>query len=403
MTTKVLNLRLGEKLPSCKFDFNKLYYLSTHILNGDAVKNYGKARLQQEATEAWITKRLIYAGITYDDSKVSLNDAELDLIPGSKILSSVDALKFEICVRNGTNIDVHPDECRYWDAQDLEFSSKFLVLKKEHDQKWRSLLANIIGNTLSDPAEEDGPAGESDVSSHQLLQVSVDKPQEFESEAALNAADPIKDRAISEEADIEMLLGTSGCTYLLSKKGKSLAKFTSLAGYGTGKYFSADTAEAGVPLDFEAGDQTWIQVDTNGINPDTTAIETQTVYKYLVSLEKMKKVTDYKMSYLKLKRKDGAGADVDGFTVEIEKNMKYSSVQIGKLSTSTSCKSWYRTNGPAYEKSVGSKFMLPIFRWKFERVHSMSKIQKPYMITKVAMTLPAGKPVKARWDNIHNT
>lgn len=42
-----------------------------------------------------------------------------------------------------------------------------------------------------------------------------------------------------------------------------------------------------------------------------------------------------------------------------------------------------------------SKFVQFAFRYKFERVHTISKINKPYVLLSVPLTLKANKPVKA--------
>jgi hypothetical protein len=61
-----------------------------------------------------------------------------------------------------------------------------------------------------------------------------------------------------------------------------------------------------------------------------------------------------------------------------------------------SCKNWLKTTSTFFEKFVESngKFMMPLFRWKFERVHITNKIQKPYAATSKAITLAPNKPVR---------
>ena len=62
----------------------------------------------------------------------------------------------------------------------------------------------------------------------------------------------------------------------------------------------------------------------------------------------------------------------------------------------TTCKNWFKTNGPAFTKYTDSKgaYLKTAFRWKYERVHQMNKVQKPYAFTAVAISFTAGKPLK---------
>ena len=80
--------------------------------------------------------------------------------------------------------------------------------------------------------------------------------------AALESADgPVKERAASEIPDVELIRGHSGSTYILSSKGRSIAKHSQICGVGTGKFVSADSKIPGTVFDFEKGDKTLISAD----------------------------------------------------------------------------------------------------------------------------------------------
>lgn len=124
---------------------------------------------------------------------------------------------------------------------------------------------------------------------------------------------------------------------------------------------------------------------------DNTNFEVMSLYRYLVHLEKAKKITKYELSYSSVERKPTS--EEDGFTVKLATPHKFKVLAPQDVSKKPSCKTWL---GDCMEAVGKSCVLAPIFRWRFERVNAVSKIQKPYVMLTRSLTLEPGKPVEAR-------
>ena len=123
-TAKVLNLRLNGN--SAVYDWNKLHYLSCATpFIGETVQQYGESRVKTEFLDLWLQKKVSYSGLGFDDSDVSVTDAELAKLPLGESFKNVDATKFEVLIRNGGKLEVHPDDIKFWLAQDSNFANPF--------------------------------------------------------------------------------------------------------------------------------------------------------------------------------------------------------------------------------------------------------------------------------------
>ena len=131
----------------------------------------------------------------------------------------------------------------------------------------------------------------------------------------MNKQDKIIERHSIDQGDVEAIIGQSGHTYLISKKGRSLNKLCMISGLGAGRYVPQDSTEVGLNFDIE-NDKTIIQCDMSGIDPNNTAIDTLSFYRYLLLLERTKKVTKYQFTYMEVARKSGDDAG-DGFSVAV--------------------------------------------------------------------------------------
>ena len=149
------------------------------------------------------------------------------------------------------------------------------------------------------------------------------EPAKFESLEDLNKEDTITEKNSIDQGDVEVLIGQSGHTYLISKKGRSLNKHILISGLGAGRYVPQDSPDHGLRVDLE-NDKSILQCDMSGVDPNNSAIDTLSLYRYLLLLERMKKVTKYNFTYMEVARKSGDNA-VDGFTVAVTKQMKYRS------------------------------------------------------------------------------
>ena len=116
--------------------------MSLHHLDSEGTCNYGKQRVLSEATDAWLSKTLTYAGIAFDEKESHLTDAELAKIPHSNFMKSVDSLKLEVLVRKGTTFEIHPDEVKYWNSQEAAFRQDFKKMEDHHIKNFKGPISN---------------------------------------------------------------------------------------------------------------------------------------------------------------------------------------------------------------------------------------------------------------------
>ncbi|CAJ1434150.1 unnamed protein product, partial [Effrenium voratum] len=384
----VLNLRQRGVVDGAgdAFDFHHLYYLSLHLLDNKTSADFAQARVLCECLDCWLAKRMVYAGIAYNDAEASLSEAEMAAIPGSEVLRSVDTLKLKVTIRKGSAVEVHPDQIKQWQAQGGPLSEEFEQLLQRHNATYKDLLATsgvIKDGALTSESQDIVPVDDEAKTDPEPSEAVVT----FESLAELEAKDPIKHRSQSEVGDVELLRGNSGQTYLLAKKNKTLPRHTVIAGFGTGKFIPAAVEEEGVAFDYPKGDKTLIQVDHSSISPENTNTEVMSVYRYLVLLERSKKVTKYVMSYSDISRQ--SENQTDGFSVKVAAGHKYKCLVDNKPRT---CKTWF---GDSVQQVAKSKILTSVFRFRFERVSAVSKIQKPYVMLTQSLPLEAGKPIQA--------
>ena len=236
--TQVFNLR--QKGIVDGVDFKRVFYISLHMLDSQDVSDYGRKRVLRDLMDAWLEKRMSYAGIQFQDGDVSLTDAEMASIPGSDILKSVDSLKLEVTVRNGASIDVHPDEVKKWRSQHTSRVEEFEKLLSNHNAMYKDMLCEVLKTTSTAAAQVaavtalvTGDPGIDAVNGKEDDPLAV---TQFESLDKLQEEDPIRHRAASEVPDVELLRGASGKTYIMAgKKSRCIPKQTILAGFGTGK------------------------------------------------------------------------------------------------------------------------------------------------------------------------
>ena len=145
----------------------------------------------------------------------------------------------QVCVRQGTQIVVHPDQAKQWNNSGSDLAEQFQKLKADHDDLYRDLLAPVIQKTQPTSSQTTVEAE---------AVVPVEEPKDpkplpapkvvvFESEAKLAEADPIKVKCVSEIQGITLIKTDSGKIYLCCDKDRILSKWMSLGGFGTGKCF----------------------------------------------------------------------------------------------------------------------------------------------------------------------
>ena len=166
--------------------------------------------------------------------------------------------------------------------------------------------------------------------------------------------------------------------------------FCSLPDWATTRFVAASEDGEGVPLEWPKGDRTLLQVDHSSISPDSTQQEVCTLYKFLTHLERVKRLTEYKLSYSECTRQQSGGSSTstDGFQITLKEMFKYKSLGGERAPTQKSI------FARCMQGVSGSSWVAPVFRWRFERVHAICKVQKPYVINVKAISLRAGSPQK---------
>ena len=217
--------------------------MSIHFLDSAENATYGKNRVLRDLLDAWCEKRMVYAGVKYNDTETKLSDSELAAIPGAEVIRSVDALKLEVTVRNGSSVEIHPDQVKQWSTQGGNYNDQFQKLLAEHESTYKNMLAGVISGGGGDASQSQVVSSEAPVpvaDEADAPPAEVGPTQEFESVEALKAQDDLDFKAVSEIPDVELWRGKSGSTYLVAtKRNRDLPHNTLLGGFGTGKHFAS--------------------------------------------------------------------------------------------------------------------------------------------------------------------
>ena len=135
-----------------------------------------------------------------------------------------------------------------------------------------------------------------------------------------------------------------------------------------------------------------MQVDHSSITAESTNFEVMSLYRFLILLERVKRVSTHKISYTDCTRKTAAAPgqtnEGDGFNVTIKDKQKYKSLP-APSERAPSAKSFFASLMSQVE---GSKVLSKVFRFRFERVHAAVKIQKQYCMAVKAISLKANQP-----------
>ena len=112
-----------------------------------------------------------------------------------------------------------------------------------------------------------------------------------------------------------------------------------------------------------------------------------TLYRYLVKLEREKRITTYQVSYSEISRSNSDGNDE--FQVKVQNGHMYK--RTFHTSNAVNCKSFFRNSFKAVQSS---HLVMTVFRFLFDRVHACSQVQKPHVLSKQALELQANKPLE---------
>lgn len=386
MALKVSNEKVGS------LETSKLHYLSLNFLEEPS---FGRARLQSELTDCWLDKKFEIGGLAFNGNAPQLTQAKIDRVPGAAAATGhVDKLRLEVCVRDGARIVIKPDEDRYWMAQGGSLTDEYVALKEDHKKNYEKLLCSLMPHGTSGQGSEEQPAANETTAAETG---DAGPPVEVDSLDKVKEAEKIEEELPSEVADISILRCASGKIYLLAKKDKLIPKHCRLGGFGTGAYVSTTDPAPGVKWNVDS-DRSLVQIDDSTIRQDASSISTMSLYKLLITLEKTKRITEHRLSYIEAKRKEETEEDLDGFNVVARSQQKFKMLR--NPSGREEKPSGKNIFGRCVEAVEASPFLLVVFRWRFEKVGANLKVQKPYVVTKTALQLTKDKPLEVHFARV---
>ena len=114
------------------------------------------------------------------------------------------------------------------------------------------------------------------------------------------------------------------------------------------------------------------------------------LYRYLVLLERQKKVTKYDVSYSDITRQNSG--DTDGFLVKISNGHKFKIMNdSGKTPT---CKTWF---GDSLSLVEASDVIQKVFRFRFDRVKCLFKTTKTIRHAQAECVFASWSPSEGRF------
>ena len=120
--------------------------------------------------------------------------------------------------------------------------------------------------------------------------------------------------------------------------------------------------------------------------------------------EREKGLTEYRLSFLKVERKqdNAVEAGQDGFEIKIKNAMKFRCMKDPRASAEAnsekvSCKNFF-------SKALGcirdSDYIMKLFRYRFERVGQNFKVQRPYVVASKGISLKKDAPLKVASNTV---
>ena len=177
------------------------------------------------------------------------------------------------------------------------------------------------------------------------------------------------------------------------ERNKVIPKGSVLAGFGTGQWLPESEVAEGVPFQVPEGDRTLVQLDESSFSAEAQGNQNLSIYKLLVRAESEKQLTDHRMSFLQIARKTNLPAGQDGFDVSVKTAMKFKCLRDPRAQSGED----RITSKNFFSKCLASlptQFAKTIFRFRFERVGANFKIQRPYVVASMALSLTKDKPLR---------
>ena len=330
--------------------------------------------------DKWLSGKLEFGGQKINLVPPELTQEEVSSVPGGPAaLNNLDSVQFEVLERNGGKMVIKADETKFWSAQGGVITEEFEALRSKHLEMVGS--GHEAGEADSLVAVDSETRG-----SEENTQTNEEK----ESLAQLEESPGVEVKVQSEVAQVELILAKDGSVWLLANANKTLNKFTQLGGFGTGQYVPAE-GEEGLEFKLALGDKSLVQLDEGSWKPEGSGTSVISFYKLLIMCENEKHITEHKASYLTIKRKADTNLEggMDGFEITYKTHMRFKCLAQDRLSG----KNFF---SKLVSNAAGFEQILPVFRFRFERVGGTLKLQKPHMITKGSIQLKAGKPMKIK-------
>eukprot|EP00913_Durusdinium_trenchii_P028042 g26291.t1 len=234
-------------------------------------------------------------------------------------MSSLDTLQFEVLERVGGKMVIKSDEHRFWTTQGGSITEDYQSLREKH-------LA-LIGSAGADAATRQVVEASEEQEQPEPLP-STSENEEKESLAKLEESPGLELKVASEISGVDLILGKDKSLWLYSSSAdKMIGKHVQIGGFGTGQYVPAE-GEEGLEFKLPQGDKTLIQLDETSWKQDGSGTSVISLFKLLLMCENEKNITDHKISYLNVKRKDDANLEsgMDGFEVSYKNHMRFKCV-----------------------------------------------------------------------------
>ena len=380
-------MRLEEKEFKGGFSTKNLFYLSVNWLNKDT---FGQARLTREVTDAWCQKKFKHAGQEFTMEPPELSNQEIESIPGAKAsLGKLDEIKFETLERVGDKMTIRSDEHKYWAAQTGEIGDTYAKLRDNHAQ-----LITQMGLSTTDTS---APAPTTAETADQGTTQTTPEEVTMESLGKLEETLGVEVKTVSEISSVQLVLCRDGSIWLLSNQDKTLPKHQLLGGVGTGQWIPESDPGPGISFALKEGDRTLVQLDEASFASEQQGFSTLSLFKMLVRAEREKGITQHRVSFLTIERKqDGAvEAGSDGFDIKIKNQMKFRCMKDPRsaegASERVSMKNFFAKTMDAIG---GSQHLMHVFRYRFEKIGQSFKVQRPYVVSKRGISLKKDCPLK---------
>ncbi|CAK9022588.1 Uncharacterized protein SCF082_LOCUS15851 [Durusdinium trenchii] len=376
------NMRLENEELKGGFKTEMLFYHSVQWLTKDS---FGHVRLLRQITDAWTQRKFGHAGHKFSMELPELSQEEVDSIPGGRAsLGSFDEMRFEILERVGNRMVIKSDEHKYWSGQTGALLAEYEDLRQGH--------LELVGQSSAVAVvAAEGQATTEEPTSTPARPTFV----EVESLSKLEETHGgIELKVNSEAGGVELILCKDGTIWLLCGQNRTIPKHSVLAGFGTGQWLpEAECTDGGVPFAVPHGDRTLVQIDEASFSTEAQGNQTLTLYKLLLRAETEKQLTEHRVSFLKVERKATVEAGQDGFEVTIKNGMTFKCLRDPRTQQGEE----RLTSKNFFSKCLASlprETAMVVFRFRYERVGQNFKIQRPYVIASVPISLRKDVPLK---------